>query len=505
LSFRDDRDAMRMRIEELERELEHARERIASLEESAVEVVVRGRRIEELEAELAALKESPKQKAKREREAAARQEREARERARRVEDEAVTRDAATPGWREHVTLPRVIGGALVAAPVIFLVYTQCAPPTWPGTSAAPTIGLVDLGVTPAPAAITGTAEGTRSAPIGCAGYVPSAPQLVLRTAGPTFVTLEVSSGGDTVMLLQASDGTVSCDDDSAGSLAPRISTLLPAGEHRVWVGTYQSAASWPFTLAISSAAGSDPDLVADARGLAPTAPPAHGVVSGLLDGARRFTGTAQPMTAVSPISDRCRGFVPMVPALAVALPEPTYVRVDASGGGDPVLFVESDRGQIRCDDDSGPGVAAMIAERFEAGTHRVWVGSYGATPSIDYALEVQSAPIEGGAEPPREPLVAGALVTVPLSAPLVLLDACGHLSTAQPAVIVTLPEQVDVYPSMPVRVEGPDGARCAAAGRTTWPAGEHRVFPDVSPEPLPAAPPTLTLAASPPSVVPYPE
>lgn len=86
--------------------------------------------------------------------------------------------------------------------------------------------------------VTGADVDASSRRAECAGWVASAPALVLTLDAPAEpVRFRVESRSDTVLVLERSDGHVLCSDDADG-LSPAIGTALPAGAHRVWVGTW---------------------------------------------------------------------------------------------------------------------------------------------------------------------------------------------------------------------------------------------------------------------------
>jgi hypothetical protein len=513
MSFRDDRDAMRTRIEKLEAELGRAQRRIEELEPERAELQRLRARVAELEAEL----ETPKQRARREREAKEREakereakereakERGARERAER-ETEAAREKASSEGetsWRELSTPTRAVFGLLGTGLVVVLGYTQCAPPTWSGGQ-PPTIGVIDLARTPAPPAIQGLAEGGRATPMGCVGVVPFAPQLVVRTASRQSVSFHVDSTADTVLLVQSSTGEVLCDDDSGGELAPALTTVLEPGEHRVWVGLYESSEPMPFSMTLTSLAAPDGEI--DGRGLSPTSSATLGRVA-LGDGSEERSGSVVPQVSANAIDDRCRGYIPIAPTASLVLAEASYVRLDATASEDLVLFVESPDGSIHCDDDSGPGNAPRIAERLEAGTHLVWVGRYGeGEQSMSFSLGVRGTPLSHTpAARAGVPLREGQTVRI-TGPPAVVGDpTCGRLVAAAPDAVLMLDTNLDVSLreiGTALVVRGPTGARCLAPGGSTWVAGRHEVFVAVDPEAT-VEQTEITLVASAPTIVPY--
>ncbi|MBX7191179.1 MAG: hypothetical protein K1X94_03925 [Sandaracinaceae bacterium] len=510
MSFRDDRDAMRARIEELETELEAARARVAELESASGEVNALRARVAELEAELAKHTESPKARAKREkrereqREAAAK--REAKESAARSEA-ASSDEERSLSWREILTLPRVVGGLVIAAFVGVLAYAFLVPPTWTDAHTAPSLGLIDLDATPSPPPVNGLAEGGHLAPMGCAGIVPAAPQLVLRSASRRIVTLDVESSVDTVMLVLASDGTVSCDDDSGGGSNPSIRTVVPAGETRVWVGLYDSeTGTSSFTLRIGTEAPPDGEI--DARGLSPSSTPALGRLA-LADGVLARSGSFVATVSASVADDSCRGQISMAPSLALAIDAPSYVRLDASSDTDLVLVVQHPDGSISCDDDGGPGTAPRVATRFEVGTHLVWVGRYSASDQpTAFSLEVRGVVVGAGAATPPRSFGAGDVIEVQGGEGFVQEAHCNVLVPAVPDAELELASRLDVElvsdtSSGTVLVDvGPWGPLCLSQGRASWPAGRHQLFVVADEEVT--SPRRVQLRAAPPSLTPYP-
>lgn len=124
-----------------------------------------------------------------------------------------------------------------------------------GSSGGDAISL-SPGFTPDPTTATGTAGGPQSASelsSSCnGGNIANNPNHTL-TAGGTFPNLRIMarSDGDTTIVVRKPDGSYECNDDSDG-LNPMVTlTNAPAGEYRIWVGTFQDDASPSYTLGIS--------------------------------------------------------------------------------------------------------------------------------------------------------------------------------------------------------------------------------------------------------------
>lgn len=115
--------------------------------------------------------------------------------------------------------------------------------------------------------------------------------------------------------------------------------------------------------------------------------------SGVLNGS---TGGTTSLPAIVSNSDRnnnkCLGFGDPTPDHILVLQKDVprlRLRVD-SGGADTTLVVQGPNGTIRCGDDSSTSKDASITDTdWQAGNHKIWVGT--ATPGVrrDYTLTVR--------------------------------------------------------------------------------------------------------------------
>lgn len=496
MAFRNEEAALRARIEVLEREL-------ASLRDVAEERDRLKARIEELEKQLG-FDEARKRRVEEERATARARAR--RERAKRVR-----------AWLSAIGGPRVplaIGGVLLAGAV---AWSASGFFCGPSQSAAPSIGMVDLDRDPAPVLPQMSTRGAQSTPSGCAGFVPRAPHLVLRSSTPVALRVapEATSGGDLVLLVVGPDGRVECNDDGGDSLNPLVSMVVPAGDTRVWVGTYEMGSGVDFTLSITA---TPTGVAPDASGLASTAPPTAGVVEGP-DATRVLTGSARSITAASTIDSSCRGFLPLEPQAVLRLSRQAAVRLHASAGGlDLVLLVRGPDGSVRCDDDSGRGNEPLVATLLPAGEHGVWVGTYSerAEP-FSFTLDASVLALPSGESVAPRRLGTGEELTIEgvtrdLVSPSAIGAPCGNgLIGVEPDVALQLDEPREIAlalasSSAPYAVvEHPEGRfECVttALQRRRWEAGVHRVYAGVPSESSPG-PFTLTLRAMPSSVQPW--
>jgi hypothetical protein len=87
-------------------------------------------------------------------------------------------------------------------------------------------------------------------PSYCTGYFADSPSHVLRVDRARPIRIEVSANMDTTLAVVTSDGSIWCDDDSAGGLNPRIEGEFPQGTYYVWVGAYNAGESAPYHLSM---------------------------------------------------------------------------------------------------------------------------------------------------------------------------------------------------------------------------------------------------------------
>ncbi|MCB9596742.1 MAG: hypothetical protein H6719_28730 [Sandaracinaceae bacterium] len=120
--------------------------------------------------------------------------------------------------------------------------------------AATTLINLSSGFMPDPNTSTGTAGGTLMASTfdpHCRGNLPSAPQHTLML-GTDFRSLNVMvhSTSDTTLVIRTPDGSYRCDDDSGGSLNPKVSGSWGPGTYQIWVGVFAGTPT-PYTIGFS--------------------------------------------------------------------------------------------------------------------------------------------------------------------------------------------------------------------------------------------------------------
>jgi hypothetical protein len=372
MAFREDDDARIARIDELERELARAREELERLAGVEAERDRLAARVEELEGQLGIRAEKERKKERARAEQQARDERAARDR---------TQNQARSPWKDGGE-----GRALLAGVVILVLgvggaaaYFHCAGKSpgelLGGPPPPPSLGVIDLDATPTPSPVSAAVTTDTPAPDGCRGYLPDAPQLVLRTTRPMIVRMSAHSSVDLVAMILTPDGAPPrCDDDTNGT-DPALVVQIPAGDSRLYVGTYApgSAASFEVHLAAVTAEGGD-----GPAGLAVAGAPhldtvrvERARVERTLEGV-----VAAPWIPARELSTSCAGFVAREPDLVVDLAEEAFVRLETRADADLVMLMAEPDGHFVCDDDGGIGNAPRIAKRLPAGRYPVWIGPY---------------------------------------------------------------------------------------------------------------------------------
>lgn len=123
-------------------------------------------------------------------------------------------------------------------------------------SMTPYFGTVNLnaGFMPDPQVLNGTSGGAIEAYNlgettwgGCRGYLSDQPDHVMNLGTAfSYLRVEVASQGDSTLVINGPDGW-RCNDDAVG-LNPRIDGAWGPGIYRIWVGSYSSGMSNPYTI-----------------------------------------------------------------------------------------------------------------------------------------------------------------------------------------------------------------------------------------------------------------
>ena len=85
---------------------------------------------------------------------------------------------------------------------------------------------------------------------GCRGWANARPSHIIYVQSPArYLRAHVQSTTDTTLVIRRPDGTFLCDDDTNGTNPQIEINPWPAGEYRIWVGTYaRSNQTRPYRL-----------------------------------------------------------------------------------------------------------------------------------------------------------------------------------------------------------------------------------------------------------------
>jgi hypothetical protein len=243
--------------------------------------------------------------------------------------------------------------------------------------APPSIGALVAGAERLDGSWTGTTSGWVDASrlgSSCRGHVTVAPHLSITSSEPREIELVTRDNQsiDLVMVVRSPSGAFACDDDSGGSLNPRVRTTLEPGTTAVWVGVYHTNTTAAFTLELRELGS---------RSTRPTSQPALGAAPALgtvnLDvpnEVRSFRGTVRPVRSIRDVGSRCPGYVGASQDLVIATTVARTVTLRARGGRDLRIVSRGPDGQVDCM--PGTGTAdVVLTDTFAPGVHHVWVGT----------------------------------------------------------------------------------------------------------------------------------
>lgn len=212
----------------------------------------------------------------------------------------------------------------------------------------------------------------------CWGYIPEAPSLVVDYRGNGDLYLSAGSDEDTTMIVRAPDGSIRCDDDSAGGFNPGVRfSDAQRGPYDVWLGTYQAGVGYPAATLHASTTGyntsnpfstaPDPNLPADQR---------VRLRAGFENDPRSYTVNVGGDTRLEGLGSMCFGYADEAPDVAFRYRNggafPLYISMESDSDG--VLAIQTPSGDMLCNDDAiglNPGVHIATPE---AGRYLIWTG-----------------------------------------------------------------------------------------------------------------------------------
>ena len=212
--------------------------------------------------------------------------------------------------------------------------------------------------------------------------------LVFELSSSCTVTIETSgsSGGDTVIDLYDSSGSlIEEDDDSGSGYWSRIVASLSPGTYYVSVRAYFRSQTFSYTISLSGTCGGG--------GTAPPSGDSYEPDDSMSSATYISLGQSQSHT-IDPPGD--------VDYLVFELSSSCTVTIETSGssGGDTVIDLYDSSGSlIEEDDDSGSGYWSRIVASLSPGTYYVSVRAYFRSQTFSYTISLSGTCGGGGTTP----------------------------------------------------------------------------------------------------------
>jgi len=254
-------------------------------------------------------------------------------------------------------------------------------------SASPTYGSTELsgGFVPDPHTVSIVPGGPYAAAdvnASCTGMVAGSPDFDLYfTPGSAPLYISAGSSGDTTLLINTPSGDWICDDDSGEGLNPGVTFNTPeAGLYDIWVGSFNGTTA-EATLSISEVGYYGTNGAAAAT-VDFSATPYFGAVdlaSGFVPDPYTVSLTPGGNVDASSVEPGCAGQIGSAPDFNLTYSAgglPLYISTTADQ--DTTLVINTPDGSWSCDDDSGPGLNALVTfGKPQAGLYNIWVGRFG--------------------------------------------------------------------------------------------------------------------------------
>ncbi|HUF13295.1 MAG TPA: hypothetical protein VMN78_09360 [Longimicrobiales bacterium] len=271
-------------------------------------------------------------------------------------------------------------------------------------AAVPTYGTVNLsaGFTPDPQIRSVTAGGNDHTQLaGCNAYVhAAAPDLDLNyQAGSYALTINARSGMDVTLLVNAPDGSWSCDDDGGEGTDAAITFSAPmSGQYNIWVGTYraQSGTLPEAQIFLTELGGTTSyDGSGGAGTLDWSAPPTYGTVqlsAGFSPDPYLRSISAGGSQPVPDFGAGCRGFAATAPDIDLNYSAGGYqLNIYAKSGSDVTLIVNAPDGSWWCSDDASGTNPHVNFQNPQSGNYNVWIGTYRSGTIPESVLYISEA------------------------------------------------------------------------------------------------------------------
>lgn len=251
----------------------------------------------------------------------------------------------------------------------------------------------------------------------CTGYIaaaqPTAAVDFSASGGTGTLTLGASSvDDDLVMVVQGPDGEVVCDDDTNGP-DPAVAIDDPqSGVYTAWVGTFRALAEpVPATFIVSETApetfddfgfddfdggdfSSDPFSEGTYTPLDLSLAPQTSMALGADVTTSATAVTVQPAIPNPVQGDLCTGYIENAPTAGLTIAGEGPIAITAASDTDLVLVIQTPSGGWFCSDDADGLNPGVQIDDPEAGTYKVWAGTFGAFGADD-AVDVEVAATRG--------------------------------------------------------------------------------------------------------------
>lgn len=224
----------------------------------------------------------------------------------------------------------------------------------------------------------------------CVGWIGMAhhPLIVPRTQ--RLRVLARSDTADLVLAVQLEDGTWRCDDDTEGT-DPVVDARFPAGEHRVYVGTYDRTEMRRYTLAATTDASRMPSSLSPSEPSYGPQIPEVPLAPGFDDPVTRHGTARGDMSLAGVVPAPCEDFATDLPHLGLRVSERLdRVRLLLRAPPGAGLVMRSPDGDFLCGSDDGDG--AFFDRPLEPGLWDVWVTVPSQTDVLDYVLGITRDP-----------------------------------------------------------------------------------------------------------------
>jgi len=207
---------------------------------------------------------------------------------------------------------------------------------------------------------------------GCIGMIDESPDHKIHLSEPLTLTLTVDSTTDSTLIVQG-EGSLLCDDDSAGGEDAQITAQLNAGTYAVYVGNIHQSGYYRLRLnegepATTSLAKSRVHKYANFK-LAPGFKPNPQISGGTTGG-----NAEQEIDAKEHYGSNCAGEIDKVPDHHLLITKTVGLQLKLESTTDATLVISGPDGLLMCEQDRLGNGQTIIEGSFLPGRYKVHVG-----------------------------------------------------------------------------------------------------------------------------------